>query len=283
MKNRGFMALIMAIALSFVISACGAKVEDNTPAELSVKAAPFGGYICGYENTETLVQISIFLPVDYELTNNEICRITFSGEGVELSTQDGSLSSRTLSKDERYEFSNFTSRVKLEQAGSYCVDTLNIYKWDDTVLTLKLGEIHFEVQPEPELESEALQMRTFWVNQLEPSVMRITFFNGAEQPAEIKSFSYPKDVCNGAEIEMYTDFDLSAKEEGLTVPPNEERTVLVHFDFTEEFLEDEGKFFYLLPFVEYQLGDTTVTMPAQTQATVVQTPFTEQVLETILN
>lgn len=163
------------------------------------------------------------------------------------------------------------------------MDTLNIYKWDDTVLTLKLGEICFEVQPEPELEGKALQMRTFWVNQIEPTEMRITFFNYAEQPVEIKSFSYPKDVCNGAAIEMYTDFDLFAKEDGLTVPPNEERTFLVHFDFTKEFLELEGKFFYLLPFVEYQVGDTVVTMPAQTQATVVQAPFTEPILETILN
>lgn len=73
--------LLAAVILLLFACACGAKTVDSDPEELSVKAPPFGGYICGYENTETLVQVPIFLPVGYELTDNEICRITLSGEG----------------------------------------------------------------------------------------------------------------------------------------------------------------------------------------------------------
>ena len=86
-------------------------------------------------------------------------------------------------------------------------------------------------------------MSQFFVNQAEPSTLRISYTNNTNEPITINNFSYPSDICTGVEIEKYSDFELSTKENDLIIPPTEEKTFVVTFDFDSDFINNEGQFY----------------------------------------
>lgn len=148
---------------------------------------------------------------------------------------------------------------------------------------LNLGEINLDIRANQAPEIEYLSMSQFFVNQAEPSTLRISYTNNTNEPITINNFSYPSDICTGVEIEKYSDFELSTKENDLIIPPTEEKTFVVTFDFDSDFINNEGQFYYFLPFVEYKINNTEVVIPGQTQATIVQIPFSEKIIKKIIN
>ena len=78
-------------------------------------------------------------------------------------------------------------------------------------------------------------------------------------------------------IKKYIDFDLKNAEEGCDIPAGQTRTFLFSLIPNKNYFpEDEDHFLYLLPFIHFKQNDVAYTMPAQTQATVIQPPFTPE-------
>lgn len=282
MKKRILLALFL-IVLS-LLSACrkdpsayGDSIYSN------IKAPAFSGYICGYEGSKTFLQLPIFIQTDSELSINEITNISLTGDKVTFPCSDYSLSSFTESKYDGYKFATLSFRTSLEKKGNFQLSKINIVFSDQSEAQLNLGEINLDIRANQAPEIEYLSMSQFFVNQAEPSTLRISYTNNTNEPITINNFSYPSDICTGVEIEKYSDFELSTKENDLIIPPTEEKTFVVTFDFDSDFINNEGQFYYFLPFVEYKINNTEVVIPGQTQATIVQIPFSEKIIKKIIN
>lgn len=265
-----------------LLSACKNKIEMNDEVLTNIKSPDFSGYICGYEGDETFIQLPIFIPIENDVLINDITKIVLSGDEVALSCSDYKLSSFTESKYDGYKFATLSFRILLAEKGNFSVNKLIISFSEKSTLVLNLGEIDLDIRENQAPKTEYLSMRQFFVNQVEPSTLRISYANNTNEPISIISFSYPTDICSGIQIEKYSDFELSSKEEDLIIPPNEEKTFVVTFDFESEFIDNHGQFFYFLPFVEYEIDNTQVIIPGQTQATVVQAPFSEETIKNLL-
>lgn len=270
-------------AMLCFLSACGNKNATYDEFGYSIKSPDFSGYICGYEGSETFIQLPIFIPIENDLLVNDITKIVLSGDEVALSCSDYKLSSFTESKYDGYKFSTLSFRVLLAEKGNFSVNKLSISLSGKSTTELNLGKIDFDIRENQAPKMEYLSMSQFFINQEEPSTLRISYVNNTNEPISIKSFSYPTDICSGIEIEKYSDFELSSKEESLIIPPKEEKTFVVTFDFESEFIDNYGHFFYFLPFVEYEIDNTQVIIPGQTQATVVQAPFSEEAIKRFIN
>ena len=274
-------AVLLILLILCLLSSCTLSSTSDTAYQI-IKAPAFSGYICGYKGSETFLQLPIFIPNDKDLSANEINRITLSGDDAEFSCSDYRLSSFTESQNSDYKFSTLSFRVLLEESGKFSVSKLHISFSDGSKTELSLGKIDFDIQENQALQTEFLSMRQFFVNQTSPSTLRVSYFNNTDKDISITNFTYPSDVCSGIEIERYDDFELSIKEEGLIIPPKEEKTFLITFDFEKDFIENEGRFFYFLPFIKYEIDNSQIVMPGQTQATVVQIPFNETVVSEIV-
>ena len=201
------------------------------------------------------------------------------GNGFTFPCSNYRLSSFTKSQYKDYQFATLSFRVLLKESGEFEVNKLNISFLGNFVTELDLGEIILDIRNNQVSQTEYISMSQFFVSQAETSTLRISYVNNTNKNISIEDFTYPSDNCNGIFIEKYSDFDLSSKEENLNIPPKEEKTFLVTFDFENEFVETEGRFFYFLPFVIYKVDDTRMMMPGQTQATVVQSPFDENTIK----
>lgn len=285
---KKFTILFGVLVLCFLTACKPNAVPDSTAAPEeggpNLKAPAFSGYVCGYQGSTTLLQLPVFLPEDEDFSLNGVTAMEISGDGVSFPCSSYSLSSFTECNYDGYKTATLNFNVSLEESGEFAVNKLSITSFSENfTVELDLGRIVLDIREEQEPQTGDLSMRQFWVNQIDPSSLAITYMNHTDQEISIESFTYPSDICSGVKIEKYDDFELTAKEEGLTIPPQEEKTFLVTFEFEDNFAENEGKFFYLLPFVAYEIEGEQRIMPAQTQATVVQTPFTETVMSEILN
>lgn len=253
---------------------------DNQPC--NIKALPFSGYICGFENTETFVQLPLLLLEDEKISAANIRSMQLIGEANQLECKDFAISPYTKSEKQGWNLCTLSFRVQLANNGEYKVNTLALQFSDGTQLRCKIGEIEFEV-----IENKAqignLSMRQFVVNQIEPLQYKISYANNTDEIVTIEDFTYPDDVCTGISITQYADFELKKHEDGYEIPPHETRTFVIKYDFDDRFTKTDGRLFYMLPFVKYSVKDEIFEMPAQTQATVVQELLSESFLNEFVN
>lgn len=284
-KRLAFLLLFVAVLL------CSCTAKPNTAAtDAVVKVPAFSGYICGTEGTETLLQLPILIPEDLELDNNTIRRVVLSGNDVEVETSSPHLSGQTESGVSGYDLATLAFQVKFPSPGTYTINQLNIELWEgdanrtegETIL-LELNDLVLEVRAATTTEAEQLSNYQYFIDSGDRPHLRVTYQNHTDQPITIKGFSYPEDVCTGYTVQKYTDFDVSTAEDGMDVPANSQKTFVVHFNFTQDFLKTDGMFYLFLPFVEYEAAGTTYTMPAQNQAIVVHPTLTADVIQSIVN
>lgn len=282
MKKRFLLVLILLIL--GLLRACGKDFSVYDDGNYSnIKAPAFSGYICGYEGSKTFLQLPIFIQTDSDLSINQITSISLSGDKVSFPCSDYSLSSFIESKNDGYKFATLSFRILLEERGNFQLSKIKIVFSNHSEVQLRLGKITLDIRANETPEFEYLSMSQFFLNQAEPSTLRISYTNNTNKPIIINNFSYPSDICTGVEIAKYNDFELSAKENDLIIPPTEEKTFVVTFDFDSGFINNEGRFYYFLPFVEYTIDDKEVMIQAQTQATIVQIPFSEKIIEEIMD
>ena len=278
-----FIGVIRLIFITLFFVSCSI---DETQKEMlnytNIKPVPFNGYICGYKNSETYIQLPFFLPKNENISVTDITKISLSNKEQNFSCKDYRFSSYRRSKIEGYKISTLSFRVNLSEEGTFLFNSLKIYLNDGRELSWKLGDIEISVVKETPLLSEQLSMRKFIINQSQALTYKVSYMNNTDRDILIKSFSYPNNLCNGSELQKYKDFGLKEPETGLNIPPHEERTFLVAFNFEHNFSETKGQFFYMLPFLYYEIVNQQMKMPAQTQATVVQIPFTEEIISSII-
>lgn len=151
----------------------------------NIKAPAFSGYICGYEGSKTFLQLPIFIQTDSELSINEITNISLTGDKVTFPCSDYSLSSFTESKYDGYKFATLSFRMSLEKRGNFQLSKINIVFSDQSEAQLNLGEINLDIRANQAPEIEYLSMSQFFVNQAEPSTLRISYTNNTNEPITI--------------------------------------------------------------------------------------------------
>lgn len=275
-------SLVFGLLVLCLLSSC----KPNTTSDsfvLNIQAPAFSGYICGVKGSETFLQLPIFVPDESNFSLNGVNQISLTGDKISFSCSNYLLSPFTESEYEGYKFATLSFRVLLEESGEFVVDKLKISSSENSAIELNLGKITLDILDHQVPQTDYLSMSQFFISQAKPSSFRISYTNNTDKDIRIETFTYPSDVCSEIKIEKYDDFELSTKETDFIIPPREEKTFLITFEFDDKFIENEGKFFYFLPFVVYEIDDTQFTMPGQIQATVVQTPFTEAVVSEIVN
>ena len=285
---KKFTILFGVLVLCFLTACKPNAVPDSTAAPEeggpNLKAPAFSGYVCGYQGSTTLLQLPVFLPEDEDFSLNGVTAMEISGDGVSFPCSRYSLSSFTECNYDGYKTATLTFDMPLEESGKFAVNKLSITSFSENfTVELDLGRIVLDIRKEQEPQTGDLSMSQFWGKDTDPSKLRISYVNHTDQEISIEGFTYPSDICSGVKIEKYDDFELTAKEEGLTIPPQEEKTFLVTFEFEDNFAENEGKFFYLLPFVAYEIEGEQRIMPAQIQATVSEAFLSETAVAEIVN
>lgn len=286
MKKR-LLVLFLAVTL---LCSCTGTPTHSANATAKVVAPAFSGYVCGMEDTETFLQFPILIPEDVELDNSAIRRVVLSGKDVEVETSSPHLFGQTESGVSGYVLATLSFQAKLSASGTYTINKVSIELWEGEAerkegetIVLDLNDLVFEVQPAAATEAELLSNYQFFISSGDLPQLRVTYQNHTDQPITIKGFSYPEDVCTGYTVQKYTDFDTSTAEDGMDVPANSQKTFVVHFNFTQDFLKTDGMFYLFLPFVEYEAAGTTYTMPAQNQSIVVHPALTADVIQSIVN
>lgn len=273
-------ALLILLSSFLLLSSCASHKNEKEKG-IKIAAPPFNGYICGFEDDTTFLQLPLFVAITDNFTLSDIENIALVGDSVSLPCSQYRLSDFYNSKLDTYKFATLSFHVHLKEIGQYSVNKIIISSPKKTEITLSLGTINFDIRknPVPDYQDKYLSMSQFFVNQTFISPLRISYINNYDEPICIKRFTYPKPICRGVKIDKYLDFDLSSKESDCKILPNDEKTFVVNFDFLDDF-NREKIFYYFLPFVIFEIGQTEYIMPAQTQATVIQAPFTAEIVKT---
>ena len=289
--KKHFVVYIFVLFGSILVSCAPDGYLDIEKSNLgwqTIEIPPFYGYICGFEHTETFIQLPVFFnylgkTYEYSLTASDIASVTLAGDGIELICRSFDLHGHIRNEKYNYTLATFSFLTQLPEAGEYLVNQLIVELYDGTVITNALGEILFIVKPE--LNVSSLRMRSFMINQSDPFNLRISFANTSEYyDITILTLSYPKTKYAGVSVKMFAEFHSQFPESGLTIPPTEERTFHFTFQPNNDFFSlDQDKFLLLRPFVHYYQNGFVGIIPAQTQATVVQPPFTIEFILSLFN
>ncbi len=266
--------------LAILITSCSS--QHNEPDGVmtnweNVKMLPFSGYICGFQNTSTFLQIPLFLPQNDNIDKSSISAVSLLGQEKELICTDYQLSMFRDSSATGYKLTTFSFKAHLPEAGMHHVDRLSIRFNDNTTKEWELGNIEIIVENEElSIDSDILSMREFIVNQTQSYSFKIAYANTSNSDIMIEDFSYPESLYENVHIMKYKDFSLQEAEEGLGIPANSERTFLITFTQKEVLSRSNNQFYFMLPFVFYSANGVRYHQPAQTQATIVQTPVTKE-------
>lgn len=272
-KYTVFLGLILfaLTILIFVTMFINSQYMEQQSNWGNVKPVPFDGYICGYENEKTFLQLPIFCHQNDNVDINNISSIVLYGDR-EFFCTNYLLSSFQNSEVEEYKLATLSFKVQLSEKGVFVFDHLKINLNDGKVIEWQLGNIEITVIDNNNFD-DILSMTQFIVNQSDITNFRISYTNNTDDDIIIDKIYYPNDLFEGLQINIYTDFQLTSRESEMIIPPHEERTFLIS-------LGNEGEsgnlFYYILPFIYFEYDDSIIQMPAQTQATIVQAPFTKE-------
>lgn len=75
--------------------------------------------------------------------------------------------------------------MSLEKKGNFQLSKINIVFSDQSEAQLNLGEINLDIRANQAPEIEYLSMSQFFVNQAEPSTLRISYTNNTNEPITI--------------------------------------------------------------------------------------------------
>lgn len=245
---------------------------------------PFSGYICGLRGTDTFLQLPILCTNEKILDINEISDLKLLGTDITFTCENPSLSTPLRSKMDAILIVTFSFSIKLDQIGEFSVNQLRIEMKNGAAINLELGELIIVVQTDASPE-QPLSMRRFRVNQIDASRLAVSFFNHSNHPISVQGFTFPEKHCSGNQFVQYNGINLveiGNPIEGSTIQPQTECFFVVDFSFDAEFLSNMGRFYYLLPYVTYEYQGKYYTIPAQTQATVIQAPLTEETIKKII-
>jgi hypothetical protein len=268
-----FCILTVAVVFTIILPALTNTNEEKN--NVKFLPVPFGGYVCGYENKETFLQLPLLLRGDNELSIEDISSVTLLSNKAELLCNISNILPPINDNKYDYNLSTLTFLVKLPLTGEYSIDGGRVTMHDGNVNSYKLSKLVFDVRKAEGADTE-ISMRQFMINQEDYKTFRVAYQNNTDDTVELIGLAYPKSMYKGQTINKYLDFNLTTPEDGLDIPAGEERTFLFCLDPESRYFSGENSFLYMLPFVTYSVHGVTKSMPSQTQATVVQSPFTPE-------
>ncbi len=277
MKRRKYWLWLSIVFFMLIVIIVMIKIKSNLFTQSkddwkNVRAVPFDGYIGGYEYEKTFLQLPIFLPQKETIDIKDVRSIVMCGD-KELPCTNFQLSNYHNSKVEGYKFATLSFKVQLPEMGGYVFNSLKILLDNEDIIEWKLGSIEIQVIKKI-YSDDILSMSQFIVNQADMNNFKISYINNTEYNIVLDKFLFPDDWLADLQITMYKDFQLKNKEDTLTIPAHEERTFLINTNSKKD--KNEKIFYFVLPFVSYKYNGDIMQMPAQTQATIVQMPFSEE-------
>lgn len=278
MKRTFHFISFVNILIIFISSLSGCSFSNDNEVEWDAfTPVPFDGYVCGFEDTQTLIQIPAFLSNNIDdLPVENFTNISLVGEEAMLICEYLNLSELKYNSEYDYSLTTLAIQVNLPTAGEYSINEIRISFSDGTNIYKALGNITFSVIKPTKLEqTPPIFMTKLMINQVEYNSLKIAYTNNSTDTVEISSLSFPDSLYSDLSIKKYVDFELETPEDGLSIHPGETRTFAFAFETNQEYFAPvEVHYLYLLPFLNYNVNGDEMRMPSQTQATVVQPPFT---------
>lgn len=287
LKNTSILCLFLFMLIgAFIVFNTKFKEHDseNISAWTYITPVPFSGYLCNYSESNTFLQLPFFIPKEYSANTDlsEIIKITLVGADITLNCTDYKISSYKELEHSNSKLGTLSFRMNLPKSGTYYVDNIELTLKSGEKIKKPLDKLTIRTI-EKEEETNHLEMREFIVNQSQGTSFKVSYFNTTSENIEVVNMSFPIDIYSELEIKKYTDFALTTMEDDLIVPPNEERTFTFSFSPTQKYIQAKQHYFYMLPFITYFSDGKMVTATSQTQATIVQTPFTDEIIKNILS
>jgi len=275
------------VFLAIVLSLCHLSGCVKSPQEIakwnSFSPVPFDGYICGFETQKILIQLPFFyLSVD-PIEIDDISNIVLRGTNTILCCDDINILHPHKNIDRGYCLSTLTFRVIMPSPGSYVINRILITLCDNRTIERALGDIMFEVVKSTDWNDSIFFASNFMINQVDYSAIKVTYVNNSSEVTEITKVSYLDNMYSGVNIEKFIDVGCTTPEEGLWIPAGANRTFVFSFVPNDNFFSKKDEFFlFLLPFVEITSDSTTGFVPMQSQALIIQPPFSERYVEKLL-
>ena len=186
-------------------------------------------------------------------------------------------------KDHGYSLSTLTFRAVMPSSGSYVINRILITLRDNRTIEKALGDIVFEIVEGTLWNDSLIFASNFLINQVDNSTMKVTYTNNTSEVVKITDVSFLDSMYSGVSVKKYIDLECSTPEEGLWIPAGSDRTFVFSFDLNDEFFsEKEKSFLFLLPCVEISSDSSTDLIPMQSQALIIQPPFSESYIEELL-
>ena len=281
---------ILIICIAF--AGCSLNYEPvNTDTGIEwtcMRLVPFSGYIAGFENTHTFVQLPVFFSgagnLFNELDISRIRSIYLTGESYTLESSDFSIIGATNTHERKYFLATLQFRVFLPSAGNFVVNQVKVILDCGTEIFNQLGRIFFDIIEYH--EPQTIAMRQFMIMQSAPAPLKIAFENTSDYEVEIISLLFGEEILANSNISIlrFAYWNAESIDEELYIPPNEERTFAFFYEINPDmFLTQDDVFLLLLPFIQYRANDVIRKMPAQIQATVVQTAFSSEFVSSLLD
>lgn len=243
---------------------------------------PFSGYVCGYSDSRTFLQLPFFIQKNCDIDLSSIVKISLIGsDDVIMDCYNYQISSYKDVKNLNVKLGTLSFRVELQSEGDYILNSIIIDLDSGEKVIKKLDNLVVKVI-ENNFSADGLEMREFIINQSQSDFFKVSYYNNTSQYIEITDISFPVERYSNVEIAKYKDFTLKEKESDLLVPPYEERTFTFTFTLTEEYSQKDHYFFYMLPLISYTLDEKMIVTPSQTQATIVQTAFKDEYIKDLI-
>jgi hypothetical protein len=234
---------------------------------------PFSGYICGFEESQTLMQLPYFYSSSDKLSVEDVSQINLLGDNLVLRCEKINMLQPKSNDEYDYMLSTLSFRVNMPEHGEYIVSKIEIVLQDKRVITRELGEINFTTISS-NVQTMPISMTQFMINQADYTELKVAFKNESVNTVDITSLSYLDEMYENCTIKKYLDFELNEEEEGLNIPARETRTFLFSLSPNDSYFnKGEEHYLYLLPLIYFSENNVDCIMPAQTQATIVQPPF----------
>lgn len=287
-KRIKILCILLCFSLLVACAPTSRKADSSAFLEASAwkqtLPLPFGGYICGFQNTTVYLQLPILFPKNTTIEiMSELRAMSLVGENVEFVCDDFLLSEGDSGSNL---FSIFTLcfNVHVNKVGSFIINQYIMLLNDGSTIAAPLENIEFFIT-EPPLVEPILEPVSSKINQHSQTEFICSYINKGVSACNITGLTYTSSLYNGiAGIRMYKDFQLSTPihENSISIPSHEERTLQFSLKKNEEFFKKtENIYLFLLPFLQYQCDGVDYFIPAQYQPLIIESDIDTAYFESL--
>lgn len=280
MKVKQIISLVVAV-LFVALTSWGCQREKGEINIQELAMVPFSGYVCGYEGSSTFIQIPAFFAKTGNIsTTDSFTAEIITADGLSLLCSDLKISIPEYNAKHDFSMARLSMRVNLNIPGSHVAQKIRLTHENGEYIDWTLKEFVFDIYAKSNSDSP-IYMTQFMINQNSLDTIKVAYTNTSEEDVTILGLELPASLFCSQDIAMYKDFEQAFPEDGNLIPAGETRTFVFTLTQTELSSNDLSHFMFL-PMLSYSVNGRVHTMPAQTQATIVDNSYSAEFVQALL-